>query len=62
MISLLMSGPLLVPVPNPVQDDWEAIKFLGNTLLWTIHKIVGRRGPTGTRCWVRECSNYPNSR
>ncbi|CAE7314043.1 unnamed protein product [Symbiodinium natans] len=26
------------------EDDWEAIKFLGNTLLWTIHKIVANSG------------------
>ena len=28
--------------PLVSQDDWEAIQFLGNTLLWTIHKIIGR--------------------
>jgi len=26
------------------QDDWEAIQFLGNTLLWTIHKIIANSG------------------
>jgi len=25
-------------------DDWEAIKFLGNTLLWLIHKVIAKSG------------------